>query len=157
MVCHQHRETVCHALWECPLACNVWGLVSGKIQKSKAYATDIFLLTRSMLERLPKDEMERWTTAAWAIWRAHNKFCFEVHFARISKVSDKPTYTLVVPGVRLVCIALEHIRAFAAVELKSYNAILAPPILQNRLTAVEPKPKYLADLLQCTSIYRCAL
>ena len=49
------------------------------------------------------------------------------------------------------------IRAFAAVELKSYNAILAPLILQNKLTAVELKPKYLADLLQCTSIYRCAL
>ena len=77
MVCHQHRETVCHALWECPLARNVWGLVNGKIQKSKAYATDFFLLTWSMLERLPKDEMERWTTTAWAIWRAHNKFCFE--------------------------------------------------------------------------------
>ena len=53
------------------------GLVSGKIQKSKAYATDFFLLTRSMLERPPKDDMERWTTIAWAIWRARNKFCFE--------------------------------------------------------------------------------
>ena len=49
------------------------------------------------------------------------------------------------------------VRAFAAVELKSYNAILAPPILQNKLTAVELKPKYLADLLQCTSKDRCAL
>ena len=56
-----------------------------------------------------------------------------------------------------MCIFVEIVRAFAAVELKSYNAILAPPILQNKLTTVEPKPKYLADLLQCTSIYRCAL
>lgn len=39
MVCHQHRETVFHTLWECPLARNVWELVSGKIKKSKAYAT----------------------------------------------------------------------------------------------------------------------
>ena len=46
----------------------------------------------------------------------------------------------------------QSLRAFAAVELKSYNAILAPLILQNQHTAVEAKPKYLADLLQCTSI-----
>ena len=67
LACHQHRKTICHALWGCPLAHNVWGVVNGKIQKSKAYATDFFLLTRNMLERLPKDEMEQWTTAAWAI------------------------------------------------------------------------------------------
>ena len=30
-----------------------------------------------------------------------------------------------------------YIRAFAVVELKSYNAILAPPIYQKRLAAVE--------------------
>ena len=29
-------------LWECPLARNVWRLVSGKIQESKAYATNFF-------------------------------------------------------------------------------------------------------------------
>ena len=67
LACHQHRKTICHALWGCPLAHNVWGVVNGKIQKSKAYATDFFLLTRSMLERLPKDEMERRMTAALAI------------------------------------------------------------------------------------------
>ena len=53
--------------------------------------------------------------------------------------------------------AWNTIRAFATVELKSYNAILAPLILQNQHTAVEAKPKYLADLLQCTSIDRCSL
>ena len=42
VVCHQHRENVCHALCECPLAYNLWGLVSGKVQKSNAHATDFF-------------------------------------------------------------------------------------------------------------------
>ena len=50
-----------------------------------------------------------------------------------------------------------RVRAFTAVELKSYNAILAPSIYQKRLAAVEVKQKFFADLLQCTSIYRCAL
>ena len=50
-----------------------------------------------------------------------------------------------------------YIRAFTAVELKSYNAILAPLIYQKYLAAVEVKQKIFADLLQCASIYRCAL
>ena len=49
------------------------------------------------------------------------------------------------------------VRAFTAVELKSYNAILVPPIYQKRLAAVEAKQNFFDDLLQCTSIYRCAL
>ena len=49
------------------------------------------------------------------------------------------------------------VRAFTAVELKSYNAILVPPIYQKKLAAVEAKQNFFADLLQCTSIYRCAL
>ena len=49
------------------------------------------------------------------------------------------------------------LRAFTAVELKNYNAILAPPIYQKSSTAVEAKQNFFADLLQCTSIYRCAL
>ena len=50
-----------------------------------------------------------------------------------------------------------ELRAFTAVELKSYNAILAPLIYQKHLAAVVVKQKFFADLLQCTSIYRCAL
>ena len=51
----------------------------------------------------------------------------------------------------------KDLRAFTAVELKSYNAILAPLIYQKHLTAVVVKQKIFADLLQCTSIDRCAL
>ena len=47
-----------------------------------------------------------------------------------------------------------YVRAFTTVELKSYNAILAPLIYQNHLAAVMVKQKFFADLLQCTSIYR---
>ena len=46
--------------------------------------------------------------------------------------------------------------AFTGVELKSYNAILAPPMYHKSSTVVEAKQNFFADLLQCTSIYRCA-
>jgi len=76
-ICHQPIETVCHILWECPLARNVWTLVKGRTQKSAAQASDFLALTRSMVERLPKEEMERRSAIAWAIWNARNKLCFE--------------------------------------------------------------------------------
>ena len=44
------------------------------------------------------------------------------------------------------------ITAFTAVELKNYNAILAPPIYKKSSTAVEVKQNFFADLLQCTSL-----
>ena len=71
-VCHQQSETMSHILWECPFACNGRSLVRGKIQKSNAHASDFFILMRSMLERLPRREMEYWATIAWAIWNARN-------------------------------------------------------------------------------------
>ena len=52
---------------------------------------------------------------------------------------------------------LPRLRAFTAMELKNYNAILASPIYQKRLAAVEVKQKIFAELLQCTSIYKYAL
>ena len=44
------------------------------------------------------------------------------------------------------------LKAFTAVELKSYSAILTPLIYQKCLAAVVVKQKIFADLLQCTSI-----
>ena len=58
---------------------------------------------------------------------------------------------------RIFYLFIHTLRAFTAVELKSYNAILALLIYQKYLAAVEVKQNFFADLLQCTSIYRCAL
>ena len=58
---------------------------------------------------------------------------------------------------RVLSLVTSMLRAFKAVELKSYNAILAPLIYQKHLAAVVVKQKLFADLLQCTSIDRCAL
>ena len=45
------------------------------------------------------------------------------------------------PNIVIVC-HLSIIRAFTAVELKSYNAILAPPIYKKSSTAVEAKQNF---------------
>ena len=49
------------------------------------------------------------------------------------------------------------VRALVAMELKNYIVILAPTKHKNKHIAVELKLFFLASLLQCTSIYGCAL
>ena len=75
-ICGQAEESVCHALWECPLATNVWALVKGKLQKSSAVVQDFHSLARQMDDKLTGKEMEVWAMVAWSIWNARNRFLF---------------------------------------------------------------------------------
>ena len=43
-ICKQTDETVEHAIWECPLASNVWAVAQGRLQKCVASAQCFFLL-----------------------------------------------------------------------------------------------------------------
>uniref|UniRef100_A0A7N2MF44 Reverse transcriptase zinc-binding domain-containing protein n=1 Tax=Quercus lobata TaxID=97700 RepID=A0A7N2MF44_QUELO len=45
-ICRHEEETVCHVLWECPLATNVWALFKGKLQKCIAAAPDFYSLAK---------------------------------------------------------------------------------------------------------------
>ena len=70
-------EFSAHLLCECPFAQNVWALCRGKLQKCSNDAQDIFMLFRWLIDKLSKQELERWTVTAWAIWNARNKYYFE--------------------------------------------------------------------------------
>ena len=76
---------VTHALWECPLARNVWTLVRGKLQKCEAVAPNFHLLARQMVAKLTGLELELGAMVAWSIWNARNRFHFE---AKQSQLSD---------------------------------------------------------------------
>ena len=52
------------------MAKNVWALVHGKVQKYKVHALDVFVLVRSLLEKLTEKVMEHWAITSWAIWNA---------------------------------------------------------------------------------------
>ena len=71
------EETVCHVLWECPLAVNVWALVKGKLQKCTFAAPDFYSLARQMKGKLTVKELEVWAMVSWSIWNARNRFYFE--------------------------------------------------------------------------------
>ena len=84
-VCGQVDETMTHALWECPLARNVWALVRGKLQKCGAAAPNFLLLARQMVAKLTGPELELWAMVSWSIWNARNRYHFE---AKQSQPSD---------------------------------------------------------------------
>ncbi|XP_075670149.1 uncharacterized protein LOC142639906 [Castanea sativa] len=84
-ICGQVDETIAHALWECPLARNVWALVRGKLQKCGVMAPNFHLLARQMVAKLTGPELELWAMVAWSIWNARNRYHSE---AKQSQPSD---------------------------------------------------------------------
>ena len=75
-ICNQHDETVAHALWECPMARNVWAMVAGKLQKRNSVAEDFYSLVRELMAVLTSNEVEVWAIVSWAIWNARNRYLF---------------------------------------------------------------------------------
>ena len=53
------------------------GPLQRKASKCSNDAQDIFMLFRWLMDKLSKQELERWTVTAWAIWNARNKYNFE--------------------------------------------------------------------------------
>ena len=71
------NERICHVLWGCPFARNVWSMASRWIQKCSNSVLDFFELFQTMVTRLNQQELESWAVIVWAVWNAWNKFYFE--------------------------------------------------------------------------------
>ncbi|XP_075648666.1 uncharacterized protein LOC142619455 [Castanea sativa] len=76
-ICQQHDETVAHALWSCPMARNVWALVTGKLQKRSSEVKDFYVLVRGLMAELSPKEMEVCATVSWSIWNARIRYLFD--------------------------------------------------------------------------------
>ena len=76
-VCCHHFETICHVLWECPFARNIWSLFRGTLQKCSNETEDFFLLFIMLQRKLDQRDLERWAITTWSIWNARNRFYFE--------------------------------------------------------------------------------
>lgn len=66
-VCHHHDETVAHALWDWPMAGNVWAMVRGKLQKRSSAVEEFYSLVRELMNVLTIEEMEVWAIVSWVI------------------------------------------------------------------------------------------
>ena len=87
-LCCHHCETICHVLWECPFARNVWALFKGTLQKCSNEADDFFLLFRALQRKLDQTELEKWAIMTWSIWNARNRFYFEHVQAHLKAMFD---------------------------------------------------------------------
>ena len=63
------------------IMCRPW--LEERFKKAMPMSQIFSLLTRSMLEWLPIEEMELWAVLSWAIWNARNKIYFEDNQARL--------------------------------------------------------------------------
>jgi hypothetical protein len=75
-VCAQETKTTIHALWECPLAHNVWALLKGRMQKLPNQGGDFSVFMRWIFQECSRKEIADWALLAWAIWNARNRFVF---------------------------------------------------------------------------------
>uniref|UniRef100_A0A2N9HFR8 Reverse transcriptase domain-containing protein n=1 Tax=Fagus sylvatica TaxID=28930 RepID=A0A2N9HFR8_FAGSY len=76
-VCDQKEETTFHALWQCPLARNMWALIHCRMQKLSNQDGEFSSFMQWILKEFPKEEVEDWAIIAWSIWNARNRFVHE--------------------------------------------------------------------------------
>jgi hypothetical protein len=54
-ICCLETETVCHILWSCPLAQDVWAECAVKIQKSHSYASNFMCVMGRLIDKCPAE------------------------------------------------------------------------------------------------------
>lgn len=81
-VCHQGPETVCHMLFQCPLARDTWELSQFPTPPAGWSSNSVFLNIHHLIVCSQKQNIGvllrlSFPWLLWHIWKARNKFCFE--------------------------------------------------------------------------------
>lgn len=76
-VCKQEPEIVCHALWTCSAAQDVWHGSLKKLQKSAMPELSFLDVVVGLFGRLDADGVDMFTSTARQIWLWWNKWVFE--------------------------------------------------------------------------------
>jgi hypothetical protein len=71
--CCQEKETIFHALWECPASQDVWGVSERAIQKCRTVGSDFMGLIGVLAEKLGREELPLFAVIAREIWRRRNE------------------------------------------------------------------------------------
>ena len=77
VICKQNEDTTIHALWQCPLARNMWALVQGRVQKILNPAEEFSGFMQWIFRNFTSDALAEWAAMAWSIWNARNKMAYE--------------------------------------------------------------------------------
>jgi ribonuclease HI len=70
--CWQEKETIVHALWECPASQDVWGASERAIQKCRTVGSDFMGLIGELVEKLGREDLFLFAVTTREIWRRRN-------------------------------------------------------------------------------------
>ncbi|XP_042984282.1 uncharacterized protein LOC122313374 [Carya illinoinensis] len=88
-ICVNKEETVCHVLWNCPAAVDVWAEVNSPVQKWPTGETDLGQLWNKVVERCGEDEVVLIATVMRNIWLRRNSLVFEDDFSSPGALFNK--------------------------------------------------------------------
>ena len=92
--CHQGPETICHMLFNCPLAKEVWERAPVPLPQAGFSTSSTFVNMHYLMATSKKHFLDPKTRLAfpwllWQIWKARNLFCFEQRSLDAETVLDK--------------------------------------------------------------------
>jgi hypothetical protein len=70
-------ETICHILWQCPSAQDVWSVGGKTFQKSSFFGDDFLQIAKSMLRKCEGQDFQLFVSIARKIWKRRNDFIRE--------------------------------------------------------------------------------
>ncbi|KAG2246693.1 hypothetical protein Bca52824_086321 [Brassica carinata] len=81
-LCHAQPETICHVLFHCPVAKEVWRLSEFPMPAADFSTNSVFLNFHHLLETCKRSRLEERTRLVfpwilWNIWKSRNKFVFQ--------------------------------------------------------------------------------
>ena len=85
--CYQEKETIFHALWECPVSQDVLGASEQAIQKFRMVRLDFMGLIGELAEKLGREDLFLFVVTAREIWQRRSKVLQGGVFFRPSMVT----------------------------------------------------------------------
>lgn len=79
-ICNRYEETICHALWSCDAAVDVWAEGCSPVQKWSSEVMDFGMVWKKMVQSLSTEDLELSAIVLRNIWLRRNKFIFESLF-----------------------------------------------------------------------------
>ena len=76
-ICESEAESIAHALWECPVANDVWLSSKLRVQKVPKYRGDFITLVLSLFDKVGEKDCELVSMIMWYIWFNRNRAAHE--------------------------------------------------------------------------------
>ncbi|KAF5451861.1 hypothetical protein F2P56_026923 [Juglans regia] len=93
-VCGRENESICHILWSCSAAADVWADKESPVQKWQGMEEDFMDLWVKLTEKLPRQDLDLVATVMRNMWWRRNAFIFDNIFKGPSELFLQAQETL---------------------------------------------------------------